>query len=132
MTVMSRSHPDPATGSGGMVVRLLDLYRHELEIYRRVLALSERQGDLVRDGADFSEVRRVLEEKNRCLAVIARLENDEATTKSTWERERQDLPIAERGRVHRALQGVADLIEQILAVEEANDNDLIQRTGVLG
>ena len=115
-----------------MVARLLDLYRHELEIYRRVLALSERQGDLVREGADFAEVRRVLEEKKRCLAVIARLENDEATTKSAWERDRRDLPAAERGRVHRALQGVADLIEQILAVEEANDNDLIQRTGVLG
>lgn len=132
MTITSPSPLDRPAMGGDTVARLLELYRHEMEIYRRVLSLSERQGALVKEGAGFPEVRRILEEKSRCLAVIARLEDDASSARTAWERNRKDLPAADRGRVHRSLQGVADLIERILAAEEANDNELIQRTGVLG
>jgi hypothetical protein len=122
---------EPATGGTDPVGRLMELYRNELDIYRRILALAERQGELVRREADFGEIRTVLAEKKRCLDVIARLERDESDARTAWERDRSRFPAEDRGRVHRALRAVADLIEAILAVEEANDNELIQRTGVL-
>ena len=131
MAIPSPRPLEPATGRPDLVGRLLELYRNELDIYRRVLALAERQGELVRREAGFGEIRTVLEEKKRCLAVIARLERDEADARNAWERDRGRFPAEERGRVHRALRAVADLIERILAVEEANDHDLIRRTGVL-
>lgn len=131
MAIPSPRPLDPGRERADLVGRLLELYRHELEIYRRVLALAERQGELVRREAGFGEIRSVLEEKKRCLAVIARLEKDETAARSAWERERDGLPAEERGRVHRALQAVADLIENILRVEEANDDELIRRTGVV-
>lgn len=132
MATPSLQHLEAKRGRPDLVGRLLDLYRHELEIYRRVLSLSHRQGDVVRQGGSFREVRTVLEEKNRCLAVIARLEKDETASRTAWERDRNSLSSGDRSRVHRALQAVADLIEEILACEEKNDNDLIRRTGVLG
>jgi len=132
MAIPSLKPLDAVPGRPDLVGNLLELYRNELEIYRRVLALSHQQGAVVKRGGSFQEVRKLLEEKNRCLAVIARLEKDATFSRTAWERDRDSLTTADRSRVHRALQAVADLIEEILVCEERNDNELIRRTGVLG
>jgi hypothetical protein len=110
--------------------RLVSLYDEEAGVYSRVLELSRRQGDAVRQGAPFAEVRRLLEQKRGCLELIARLERGEAMTKREWERRRAGFPEPTRARVRQSLERVGVLIEGIIACEEANDLDLIALTGV--
>lgn len=121
---------DPgAPGETELLGRLLSLYDEEARVYARVLELSRRQGEAVRQGAPFGEVRRLLEQKRGCLDLIARLERAEAPAKSDWERRRETFSAGGRARLRAALERVGVLIEGIIACEEANDLALISLTG---
>jgi len=120
--------PEAPPSEGLLLKRLLGLYAEEKRIYARVLDLSRQQGDLVRQGRSLGEVRRLLEQKKGCLAIVARLERLEHGNKREWERRRQTFSDDGRERLRSALGEVADLIEQIMACEEQNDRDLIQQT----
>jgi hypothetical protein len=99
-------------------------------VYSRVLELSKRQGEAVRQGAPFGEVRRLIEQKKGCLDLIARLERAEAGTKHEWESRRTGMSAPGRARLRAALDRVGGLIEGIIVCEEANDLDLFAMTGV--
>lgn len=112
---------------GELLQRLLALYEEERQIYRRVLELSRRQGEIVRSGGSLAEVRRVLEQKKNCLEIIGRLELTERRNKQDWERRRLDFTRAGRNRLQDALNQVTRLIEEILTCEEQNDLYLIEQ-----
>ena len=119
-----------APAENELLGRLLSLYDEEARVYARVLELSRRQGEAVRQGAPFAEVRRLLEQKRGCLELIARLERAEGPTKREWERRRGDFSEPARARLRQALERVGVLIEGIIACEEANDLELIALAGV--
>ena len=120
----------PAPAEPELLGRLLSLYEEEARVYARVLELSRRQGEAVRQGAPFGEVKRLLEQKRGCLELIARLERAEAPTKIEWERRRATLSSPSRSRLRAALDRVSGLIEGIIECEEANDLELFALTGV--
>jgi hypothetical protein len=117
-------------GENELLGRLLSLYDEEARVYSRVLELSKRQGEAVRQGAPFGEVRRLIEQKKGCLDLIARLERAEAGTKHEWESRRTSMSAPGRARLRAALDRVGGLIEGIIVCEEANDLDLFAMTGV--
>ncbi len=129
LTQTSVAEPRVA-GENELLGRLLSLYDEEARVYTRVLELSKRQGDAVRQGAPFGEVRRLVEQKKGCLDLIARLERAEAATKREWESRRHGMSAPSRVRLRAALDRVGGLIESIIACEEANDLDLFAMTGV--
>jgi hypothetical protein len=120
--------PEAPPSEGLLLKRLLGLYAEERRLYSRVLELSQRQGDLVRQGSSLGEVRRLLEQKKGCLNIIARLERLEQGSKREWERRRGTFSGDGRARLRTALDEVAGLIEQILACEEQNDRELIEQS----
>ncbi|MBK6732627.1 MAG: hypothetical protein IPH86_11650 [bacterium] len=120
----------PPPGESELLGRLLSLYEEEARVYTRVLELSQRQGEAVRQGAPFSEIRRLLEQKRGCLDLIARLERGEVGSKREWESRRAAMSPSGRARLRAALDRVGGLIEGIIACEEANDRELFAATGV--
>lgn len=120
----------PAPGEAELLGRLLSLYDEEARVYTRVLELSRRQGEAVRQGAPFGEIRRLLEQKKGCLDLVARLERGEAATKREWESRRAAMSADGRARLRAALDRVGGLIEAIIHCEEQNDRELLAATGV--
>lgn len=120
----------PAPGEAELLGRLLSLYDEEARVYTRVLELSRRQGEAVRQGAPFGEIRRLLEQKKGCLDLVARLERGEAATKREWEARRTTMSADGRARLRAALERVGGLIEGIIHCEEQNDRELLAATGV--
>ncbi len=114
-----------------MLGRLLGLYEEQRRVYRQVLELSRQQGEIVRAGGSLTKVRKVLQEKKRCLELIGRLDATNRKTRLTWETNRSRWSAAGKARLHAALAEVTDLIEDILACEEKNDLELIARTQVV-
>jgi len=107
--------------------RLIGLYVEQLRLYREVLDLSRRQRDLVRDGAPLAEVRALLAAKKRRLETIRHLDATEAGSREEWRRGRRGWSAEGRTRLHRALESVGQVIEEILACEEENDRELLQQ-----
>lgn len=107
---------------------LLHLYAGQRRLYGEILALSRRQGELLRGGARLGELRALLTAKRDRLDAIAGLEREHAAARATWERERAGNGGA--ARLHSALREVAVLIEEILETEELNDRLLLAETGV--
>jgi hypothetical protein len=107
---------------------LLHLYAGQRRLYGEILALSRRQGELLRSGARMGELRALLTAKRDRLDAIARLEREHAPARVTWERER--TVNAGAPRLHCALREVAVLIEEILETEEYNDQLLLAESGV--
>lgn len=120
----------PPQGEAELLGRLLSLYEEEARVYLRVLELSQRQGEAVRQGAPFAEIRRLLEQKRGCLDLIARLERGEAQSKREWESRRTTMSPSGRARLRAALDRVGGLIEGIINCEEQNDHELLTVTGV--
>lgn len=120
----------PPPGEAELLGRLLSLYEEEARVYTRVLELSQRQGEAVRQGAPFGEIRRLLEQKKGCLELIARLERGEAGSKREWESRRTSMSPASRARLRASLDRVGGLIEGIINCEEQNDRELLSVTGV--
>jgi hypothetical protein len=114
-----------------LLARLLGLYEEERQLYARVLELSRQQGETVSRGGSLASVRRLLETKNECLDLIARLEMTEHRAKVAWENGRQGWSTAGRRRMHETIQEVARVIEEILICEEKNDLILIEQTRVV-
>lgn len=107
---------------------LLHLYAGERRLYTDILALSRRQGELLRGGARIGELRALLATKRDRLDAIARLEREHAPARADWERQRSGNAGA--ARLHAALREVATMIEEILETEESNDRLLLAETGV--
>ena len=110
-----------------LLQRLLKLYEEETRLYGQVLDLSRRQGDLIREGACLNDIRRLLEQKKTCLAIVGRLELTERSVKVEWERGHSAWTAGGRARLHEALKRVTDMIEEILSLEEQNDRYLIEQ-----
>ena len=106
---------------------LVDLYAEERRLYLRVLDLTHRQGELVRNGGAFGEVTAVLEQKMECLRVISELDRTERERKTAWQRGRDGWSAAGRKQLHASLAAVASVIEEIMTCEERNDLELIAR-----
>jgi hypothetical protein len=123
--------PDAALAEQRVLGRLLGLYEEQRSVYERVLDLSRRQGEIVRAGGPLADVRRVLEEKKRCLTLVAQLETTERESKADWERNRHRWSAAGKARLHGVLSEVTEVIEEILACEEQSDLELIARTQVV-
>ncbi len=107
--------------------RLLGLYTEQQRIYGEVLDISRRQRDLVHDGAPLARIRSLLDAKKTRLATINRLEATEESSKQKWRQGRRDWSAESRTTLHRALESVGMVIEEILACEEENDRELLQQ-----
>jgi len=125
------SPPETDYTEARLLSRLLDLYEEERQIYLRILEISRNQGDRLRAGAPLNQVRTLLEQKKSCLDMISRLEKTEYRTKLQWEQGRHRWSASGRGRLHRMLRDVADLMETIIRCEEQNDMVLIEQGGAL-
>jgi len=107
--------------------QLLGLYDEEHQVYGRVLELSGQQSEMVRQGSDMADLRRVLEKKKNCLDIIARLEKSGLENKREWEQRRATFSPNSRRRLQDSLHRVTALIEEILTCEEMNDLYLIDQ-----
>ena len=107
--------------------RLLGLYGEQRRLYGEVLELSRRQRDLVSAGESLDRVRGVLEAKKSRLDTIRRLELTEDPCKLEWRENRRQWSADGRASLHRALDAVGQMIEEILACEEENDRELLQQ-----
>jgi hypothetical protein len=131
MAQLSPSIPEPRRNEGVLLDRLLGLYEEERQLYARVLELSRAQGQTVGAGGSLASVRRILEQKKKCLDLIGRLELTEHRAKVDWEKGRLHWSAAGRRKLHEAIQEVTKLIEEILIREEKNDLMLIEQTRVV-
>jgi len=118
------------TGADAALPGLLALYGAERRLYGEILALSRRQGELLRAGATLTEIRGLLQEKRDRLDEIARLEQEHAASRALWAANRHGWRGGAAAALHQALREVGALIEQILEVEERNDRLLLAETGV--
>ena len=107
--------------------RLLGLYTEQERIYGEVLDISRRQRELVQDGAPLARIRSLLDAKKTRLATINHLESTEETSKQQWRQGRREWSAESRATLHRALESVGHVIEEILACEEENDRELLQQ-----
>ncbi len=114
---------------GRLLDSLLALYGREAAIYRQVVDLSIRQGEMLRSGVAMPELRHLLEQKRQRLNAIQALEISEAQARACWERNRERWSADAKARLHRALSEVGGLIEEILEYEEQNDRMLIEKAG---
>jgi len=124
---MAAEWPATMPAPDRLVDRLLGLYAEEAGLYRRVRDLSRHQLEAVRGGAELAEVRRLLAEKKACLDSVDRLEQTEKQSKEIWRAERDRCRPESRGRLHRALQEITGLIEEIIRCEEKCDTELVRR-----
>jgi hypothetical protein len=131
MAVLQAIGPDAAPGEAQLVADLLALYGEEYRLYQELLALSHRQEEIVREGGGIQDVNAVLRRKRECLDAIADLEQADGGARALWQRGRRDWSSANRARVHRALQEIGAIIEQILQHEEQNDRFLLAQTEVV-
>jgi hypothetical protein len=107
--------------------RLLGLYAQQKQLYQRILQLSREQGKLVQQGGSLRQVRQILERKRECLDQIACLQQEPGGVRSLLEQGREHWSAAGRARLHRDLQEVGALIEEILLCEEENDRYLLEQ-----
>ena len=70
------SHPNPADREQEVLGQLLALYAEEVQVYRRVLELSRRQGEVIREGGDLAAVRRLLERLVSSAEAVAAARSD--------------------------------------------------------
>lgn len=128
MAPLNSLTPDPRDRESILLRRLLGLYEEEIQVYQQVLQLSREQGAMIRQGQPISDVRKVLEQKKKCLAVINRLEATERQAKQAWDSGRHQWSARGRSELHVVLGRVGQVIEQILGCEEENDMLLIRQT----
>ena len=123
--------PEQAARESEILNRLLGLYEEERQVYRQVQELTLRQVQQVQQGAPLKDIRRILEQKKAGLEIIGRLEKTERHTKASWAQGRDSWSSASKARLHEALQGVTEIIEDILAAEEKCDMFLIEQSRVV-
>jgi DNA-binding transcriptional MerR regulator len=111
--------------------RLLGLYQEEIQVYGQILQLSRQQGHMIQQGLPLAEIRKILDQKKKCLDLISRLEATERQAKQAWDNGRHQWSARGRSQLHQMLGRVGELIEQILICEEENDLHLIQQTGAV-
>jgi hypothetical protein len=107
--------------------RLLGMYTEQQALYGEILELSRRQREQVRQGAPLVSIRALLQRKQQLLDTVRRLELAERSSKDRWQRGRSGWTAAGRTSLHRKLEDVGQIIEDILACEEENDLELLQQ-----
>ncbi len=108
--------------------RLLSLYGEQERLYGEVLDLSREQRDLIREGVPLGRIRGLLAGKKSRLETISRMDVTEAESKDHWRRGRSSWSAGSRARLHRAIDSVGRVIEDILACEEENDRELLHQS----
>jgi hypothetical protein len=127
MVLLPTTSAERATRERQLLDRLIGLYGEQQRLYGEVLDLSRRQRELVHDGAPLPRIRSLLDAKRTRLATINRLEATEETSKQQWRLGRREWSAESRATLHRALESVGQIIEEILACEEENDRELLQQ-----
>ena len=127
MVLQSTTSAERVLRERRLLDRLLGLYTEQKRLYGEVLDLSRRQRDLVQEGEPLARIRSILDAKRTRLATINRLELTEETSKNEWRRGRRQWSADSRVSLHRALESVGNVIEEILACEEENDRELLHQ-----
>ena len=127
MVSQSITSAEPMMRERRLLDRLLGMYSEQQRLYGEVLDLSRRQRDLVRDGRPLASIRTVLDAKKSRLSTIQRLELTEENSKQEWRQGRRQWSAESRTSLHRALESVGNVIEEILACEEENDRELLHQ-----
>jgi hypothetical protein len=127
MVSQSITSAEPKTAERRLLDRLLGMYSEQQRLYGEVLDLSRRQKELVREGQPLASIRAVLDAKKSRLSTIQRLELTEETSKHEWRQGRRQWSAESRASLHRALESVGNVIEEILACEEENDRELLHQ-----
>jgi len=128
MALLISTSAETAASERRLLDRLLGLYAEQERLYGEVLDLSRRQRELIQAGAPLVEVRAVLEQKKSRLQTISRLDLAEARCKDQWRDGRRSWSAEGRTRLHRALEAVGRVIEDILVCEQENDLELLQQS----
>jgi hypothetical protein len=123
------SRPELAGSPRRLLARLLNLYAEEKRLYRRVLQLSRRQGEIFRRGGSLRDVHEILQQKRACLDAIAELEQADGGARALWEEGKSQWQGEDQVQLHQVLQEVGSIIETILLAEEENDRVLLAKTG---
>ena len=127
MVLQSTTGAERALQERRLLDRLLGLYTEQKRLYGEVLDLSRRQRDLVQEGEPLARIRSILDAKRTRLATINRLELTEETSKNEWRQGRRQWSADSRVSLHRALESVGNVIEEILACEEESDRELLHQ-----
>jgi hypothetical protein len=127
MVPLPTTSPERAVAERQLLDRLLGLYSAQRRLYAEVLDLSRRQRELVQQGAPLGRIHHLLEAKKSRLATIDHLEAAEESSKQQWRLGRRQWSAESRATLHRALESVGQVIEEILACEEENDRELLQQ-----
>jgi hypothetical protein len=127
MVLPPTSSADQRISERRLLDRLLGMYSEQQRLYGDVLTLSRRQRELIRNGAPLPVIRKVLNDKKAKLAIIHRLELVEENSKQQWRQGRPRWSADSRASLHRALESVGRVIEEILACEEENDRELLHQ-----
>jgi hypothetical protein len=94
-------------------------YSTELELYSTVRALTWRQRDMLCDGWNLDRFGDLLDEKEDLLRMIGQIESAMKGAKSLV-LSRKLLQCPNRWKLERLLDQLAEMIEEIRAVEGAN------------
>jgi len=108
--------------------RFVELLREEESIYGEVLEFARKQSALV-EGGQAEELLTVLAAKGELIGRLTGLGSELGPMKESWKASRDSLPGDERAVVEGLLASIAELLEKIIAEENAAE-DLIgkQRT----
>ncbi len=110
-----------------VIIDVVDVALAGPEVYGEVLEISRRQRELVHQGAPMAEIRSLLQGKKNRLETIGHLELTETESKERWRQGRPSWSAGGRAQLHRALESVGQIIEEILACEEENDRELLHQ-----
>jgi hypothetical protein len=106
-----------------VLARLEAVYRQQLGIYDQVLALARQAAAAARERRSLQELNALLEQKQRHLIEIDRL--DQRADEDRRRFRRQGGSPTEASQLRRPLAAAAERIEQILACEREMERCLV-------
>lgn len=104
---------------------VLGLLAAQRDLYRKLLDLDERSGDLGR--MDVDAVSRLVEEKVGVMAEVARIDDALAIFKEVWSTWRHEIDAGDKLAIDAAMGEVRGVLERLIAVETASSEQLRAR-----
>ena len=110
------------------MMRLLDVYRAEVDAYRQVLHLAREGVECVRQGRPLSDLQLINLEKKRWLDDIRALESSVDAEKIEWQRRHRLGP--RHADLDALLGQIMGLIEEIMDQERETDQWIVRAAGL--
>ena len=117
--------------TAGLGDRVEDLLGMQQALFERLEALGLRQGELI-DGDDSAGLLELLAQRQRLIDSIAEVSATLEPFRARWSSLVRSLPEAERYRLNRRLDILADLAGRIAVRDEADRARLERRRDAVG